>query len=139
MKRAFAGLLLLAGSACSRDAGLVVSDAWIPEAPPGAGVMAGYFSVKNAGREACTLDRASGADFGAIELHRTLDDNGRMRMLRDQSVPLAPGAQARFEAGGLHLMLFRAQKELRAGDVTTITLVCGTQTATVAFAIRKHS
>lgn len=138
MKRAACGLLLLVLCACSQDQGLQISGAWIPEAPPGAGVMAGYFVAKNASRAACTLDGASSADFGQIEIHRTIDDNGRMRMLHGQSAPLGPGEQVRFEAGGLHLMLFRTQKELREGDTATITVTCGALSAAVPFAVRKN-
>ena len=132
---AFAGLAL---AACSAGEGIVaVEDAWIPAAPPGAGVMAGYLTLRNGGAGALRCERASGADFGAIEIHRTLIEDGQSRMLRDQVIEAAPGATASLAPGGMHLMLFRPQRELKPGDTTALTLHCGETNVAASFRIQE--
>ncbi len=126
-------------TACGANAaGVTIDDAWIPEAPPGSGVMAGYLTLRNATGKPLRCDAVSGADFGAAEIHRSVIDNGQSRMLRDQVIDLAPGTQAVLERGGLHLMLFRPQRALRAGDQTELQIRCGEVTVTASFRIDRR-
>ncbi len=117
--------------------GLHVSDAWIREAPPGAAVMAAYAQLHNQGDTALIIDGARSTAFGAIELHRTLEQDGVSRMLRGQSLELAPGDRGAFAPGGYHLMLFRPQQPLQAGDLVDIEILCGTEPTSVRFDVRK--
>jgi len=128
-----AGLVLApAAQACE---GLQAKDAFIPEAPPGL-PMAGYVSLHNDGTQALTVDGASSPDFGAVELHRTVYQDGNARMLRDQKLSIAPGADGAFARGSYHLMLFRPQKPLKAGDTVTIELKCGDAATPVQFSVK---
>lgn len=128
-----AALLSVCGGAQAGE--LRIEQAWIPQAPPGAGVMAGYFKLHNGSQQTLRCDGVSGADFGAAEIHRSVIENGQSRMLRDQVVELAPGETASFERGGLHLMLFRPQRPLVGGDSTQLQIRCGEVTATASFRI----
>ena len=139
MKRTLLLPALLLLSACRADAtGVRVENAWIPEAPPGAGVMAGYLTLRNDSDKPLRCDGVSGADFGAAEIHRSLIEDGQSRMLRDQVIDLAPGTQAVLERGGLHLMLFRPQRALRAGDQTELQIRCGEVTVTASFRVDRR-
>lgn len=138
MKSAIPGLGLLvvataAGGAA--PAGLQAHDAWIREAPPGATAMAGYVRLHNGTTEALRCDAASGPDFGAIELHRSVIEDGQSRMLRNQVIELPPGRDAVLAPGGLHLMLFRPQRPLPAGSHAELTIRCGSQTVTTRFPV----
>lgn len=131
------GTLLLA--ACGVRAGEPrIEKAWIPEAPPGAGAMAGYFTLHNGSDKALRCDGAAGTDFGAIEIHRSLIEDGQSRMLRNQIVDVPPGGQVEFERGGLHLMLFRPQRTLRSGDTSELQLRCGEVTVTARFHVERR-
>lgn len=134
---ALAGLLssLLLAPVAQACEGLQAKDAFIPEAPPGL-PMAGYVSLHNAGTQALTIDGARSPDFGAVELHRTVYQDGNARMLRDQKLPIAPGADGAFARGSYHLMLFRPQKPLKAGDTVTIDLKCGNAATPVQFSVK---
>ncbi|HUP92890.1 MAG TPA: copper chaperone PCu(A)C [Solimonas sp.] len=129
-------LALLTLPGCGRGASLSASDAWIREAPPGATALAGYVTLSNAGPAAVRCDAVNGPDFGAVELHRTVVENGVSRMLRDQAIEIAPGATAQAAPGGLHLMLFRPLRQLRAGDRTSLTLRCGEHAVRTDFEVR---
>lgn len=134
--------VLLAGAALSSctqpTAPLTAHDAWIRAAPPGASAMAGYVEIENHGEAPVRCTGASGADFGAIEIHRTLIENGQSRMLRDQVVDVPEHGRAALAPGGYHLMLFRPQRPLSAGDRSTLTLHCGAVDLTTEFTVRTN-
>lgn len=132
-----AGVLLL-GAGGAQAAGARIENAWIPEAPPGAGAMAGYFVLHNDSEQPLRCDGAAGADFGAIELHRSIVQDGQSRMLRNQVVEVPPGGQVALERGGLHLMLFRPQRVLRGGDSTELQLQCGEVAVTARFSVERR-
>ncbi len=132
-----AGALMLLAGCGSGSNTVTVEDAWIPAAPPGAGVMAGYLLLRNGSSQALRCDGASGADFGAAEIHRSVVENGQSRMLRDQVLELAAGESATLAPGGLHLMLFRPAREFKIGDKTELKLHCGSVTVTASARIQE--
>lgn len=136
MRRLLVALPLVAAAACA-EAGLQPSDAWIREAPPGAGAMAGYLTLHNRGGADIRCDAVRGADFDAAELHRSVIENGMSRMLRGQVLLVPAGGAARLAPGGLHIMLFGPLRELRAGDRTRLRLQCGGQEVEAEFVVRK--
>ncbi len=118
---------------------LAASDAWIREAPPGATATAGYVQLRNNTATPIQCDGASGADFGAIELHRSVIEDGASRMLRNQVLEVPAQGSAELAPGGYHLMLFRPQRPLAAGDHSTLTLHCGDQRPEIDFTLRPAS
>jgi periplasmic copper chaperone A len=130
----FLGLLALAFSAQA----LEVRDAWIPEAPPAARVLAGYMVIQNPSAEPQTLVRVLSLQFGNIMIHNTVQEGEIARMVHMDSVEIPPGQTLTFEPGGLHLMLMHPEKPLREGDIADITLrfASGMQVP-VEFRVRK--
>ncbi len=131
-----AGVLMLLAGCGSSSGTATIEDAWIPAAPPGAGVMAGYLLLRNGSSQALRCDRASGADFGAAEIHRSVIESGQSRMLRDQVIEVAAGESAQLAPGGLHLMLFRPARAFEVGDQTVLNLHCGGVTVTASARIQ---
>lgn len=116
---------------------IVVDDAWVREAPPGAGALAGYMRVQNHSDDQLALLFANSADFERVELHVTRHENDRMRMEQVDHVVLLPGEAAEFSPGGMHLMLMGPRRELKAGDRVRIELAFSDGTATdVVFPVR---
>lgn len=105
--------------------GLQVSDAWVRTAPPGATVMGGYATLKNVGTQKRVVKDVSSKDFDAIEIHKTVLENGVSKMLLVETVELAVKGEARFERGGMHLMLFEPKRALKAGDTLQLAFSCG--------------
>lgn len=105
--------------------GLQVENGWIRSAPPGATMLAGYATVKNSGAKPRTLRDVSGKDFDAIEVHKTLVERGVSRMVYMETVEVPAGGSARFEPGGMHLMLFNPKRALKAGDTLELAFSCG--------------
>jgi copper(I)-binding protein len=121
---ALLALLAFASVVHARDAGsLVVEDAWIRAAPPGAEVLAGYATLRNVGPDALTISGARSAAFGRIDLHEMSMQGGVMRMRPLAGVALQPRGEAKLAPGGTHLMLMQPQRALKLGDVVEVELL----------------
>jgi len=118
-----AALLLIACSPESPPASPSVSDAWVREAPPGAGMTAGYLTVHNPTDRAIDIVGVQSGDFGSIELHSTVTEDGVAKMRREDVVTVPPGGTVVFEPGGRHLMLFDPVRPLAEGDTVVLTVV----------------
>lgn len=98
-------------------------DGWIREAPPVARVRAGYLVLENTGAVDLVVTGARSAAFGAIEIHTMVEgEGGAMRMRRVPELVVPAGGRVELQPGGLHLMLFRAQRPLAAGETVTVEL-----------------
>ena len=76
-------------------------------------------------RETGTADRlvsASSEIAARTELHRTVEDNGIMRMLPVEGIDLAAGETVTFKPGGLHIMLIDLKRPLKQGETFEVTL-----------------
>jgi len=115
--------VFLAGVAGARAAEHVkVRHAWIPEAPPVASVMAGYFEIDNSGDKPVVINGVSSPAFGDAMMHKTIEENGMSRMIHMDHVTVAPHSKVTFQPGGLHVMLMSPRHPLKVGDKVAITL-----------------
>ena len=107
--------------ACSpvREQSLQVADAW---ARPGlaGGNSAIFFMIENPGAADLLLSASSDV-ADAVELHKTIMQDGTMQMVHQMNVPVPTGETA-FKPGDLHVMLIDLKSDLRAGDTFTVTL-----------------
>ncbi len=102
---------------------LSVHSAWIREAPLGAPALAGYMVIENGGAAPRKLIGATSAAFKAVELHRSVIENGMARMTPQAAVSIPPaGGQIKLKPGGYHLMMIKPLRALRAGDRAFIVL-----------------
>lgn len=129
-----AALLLIACTQEGPGGGPTVSDAWVRAAPPGAGMTAGYLTVHNPTDQEIQVIAVESDDFGAVELHTTVTEDGVAKMRREESVSVTPGGALSFEPGGRHLMLFNPVRALAEGDTVDLIIVLsdGTRLVTQA-------
>ena len=112
---AVAVMLLMASMVAPADNVIVVRDAWVREAPPGATVLAAYFTLENTGTKEDKLVAVRGPDFDKIEIHATEIRAGVARMIALDALPLPPHAVVTLAPGGHHLMLHQPRRALAAG------------------------
>lgn len=98
-----------------------IVNAWIAEAPPVSKVMAAYMTFNNTGAEAVHVVEATSTDFGKIEFHRTMHENGIASMRRQPELVIPAQGELALKPGGYHMMLFRPARTLRAGDSSMMT------------------
>ena len=113
-------LLTLTLAACGAGGGeFQVNDVW---ARPGlaGGNSAVFFVIHNPG-SADMLLSASSDIADAVEMHKTIMQDGNMEMVQQMNVPVPTGETA-FAPGDLHVMLIGLKNELKPGDTFTLIL-----------------
>jgi len=91
------------------SAELVIDDAWIQNLPPSVPVRAGYLTIANPDSGPVTIVGLQGDAFARIEIHRSVMENGTMRMEPLPRLEIPAGETMSFEPGGLHLMMHPRQ------------------------------
>jgi copper(I)-binding protein len=123
----FAALMLPATAAQAEDytkGPLTIENPWSRATPHSATVAAGYFVIANKGADADRLVSASAEIAGRVEIHEMRVDQGVMKMRPlAQGLDVKPGAGAKLEPGGYHLMFLDLKRALKAGERFKGTLV----------------
>jgi Uncharacterized protein conserved in bacteria len=84
-----------------------VEDGWIRLPPAPRPMLAGFGRITSKCRDAQAVVGARSPRFGEVSLHETSVVDGVSRMRELERLPLAPGAEALLQPGGLHLMLMQ--------------------------------
>lgn len=138
MRKALLMVLLAMGSctAWASDAMISVTHAWI-RLLQGNLPLAGYFDLRNTSDHTLVLVGAESAQFGRIELHRSMEMQGMDHMMPVKDVAVAAGARVAFAPRGYHLMLFDPRQPLEVGErVTIVFRFAHGQSQAVSFAVR---
>ncbi len=118
---ALATLALLA--ACGGDVPpLVASDVAVKRPMPGMQMTAGYLTLQNNTPGEIVIDRVTSPQFGKVEMHETVIEDGVAKMSALDRVALPAGATVEFRPGGKHLMLMRPGTDL---DLVTLEFYSG--------------
>ncbi len=104
MKHLLFALTCLVGVA---HAAPIVNNATIRLPLPGKTVSAGYFSIENPDNQPLVLQKASSPMFGLIELHNHIEVDGMLRMVKIETLEIAPRSTVHLQPGSYHLMMFR--------------------------------
>ena len=99
-----------------------IRDAWIKQLPATVPVRAGYLVLHNGGDVEVILTGASSDAFERVEIHRSYERDGMMRMDPVDSLALPAGAEIRLEPGGYHLMMMMPRQATRPGDPVELVL-----------------
>ena len=84
-----------------------VEDGWIRLPPAPRPMLAGFGRIRNDCRDTQAVVAGRSPRFGEVSLHETTVVDGVSRMRELERLPLAAGAEAVLQPGGLHLMLMR--------------------------------
>ena len=111
---------------------IVLSEAWVREPPPMAKVAAGYFITQNMSAQDTTIERVVSDCCTAIEMHRTVINNGHARMSHLDTVVIPANESISFEPGGAHLMLIEPNSAIRQGQNVELEFFCSDGKSLVA-------
>ena len=101
---------------------LFVDGAWARASIGNAKVSAVYLEIDNRGEEADRLVGAAVARAGHTMIHRSVVEDGIMKMRHVDAIDIPSGASVRLEPGGLHLMLMEVSSPLEPGERISVTL-----------------
>ena len=111
-------LLLPAGA----FAELEISEARIKNLPPTVPVRAGYMTIHNSSPMAVSIVAIRSDAFASVEIHRSVMQDGMMRMDLVDNLQIDPGASLQLAPGGLHLMMMQPVQPTQPGDEIEIIL-----------------
>lgn len=110
-------LLNLLGSCSAEGEALVATDLVVAKPRPGMQMTAGYLTLSNRSAQAITISQVTSIEFGSVEMHESVVEDGMARMLPLPELPIAAGQTVKFEPGGKHLMLMQP-----SNDIESVTL-----------------
>jgi copper(I)-binding protein len=108
---------LLFAVAAAHAAPLQFRSARIPEAPPGARAMAAYMTIVNDSERERIITDVSSDDFGEVQVHRSVVEDGVAKMEPLESLRIPPGESVTLEPGGIHLMLIEPKDHYIDGEL----------------------
>ncbi len=113
----------LTSAAEPQAAGIAVSDAWARASLGQAAKSAAYMTIANNGDAEDRLMGARAEVSKTVELHRTFEEGGvmRMRAVAD-GIPVPAKGAVKLEPGGYHIMLIGLKQPLAKGQSFPLTL-----------------
>ncbi|MBN7799104.1 copper chaperone PCu(A)C [Parahaliea mediterranea] len=101
---------------------LSLDDAWVRALPPTQRNTAAYVTLRNEGDTPVEIVGGRADLAGRVEVHRSEEVDGLMRMVPVPSLPVAPGETVRLAPGGLHLMLLDLERMPAEGETLQLCL-----------------
>ena len=118
MKRTLlAGLILLPMSLLADSSQVLFTNGWLKQLPPVVPLRAGYISIENNSDQNHEIIAFQSDAFEAVEMHETrMQQDGTMRMVELESIPLPAKSLVELKPGGRHLMLVTPKQAMQLGD-----------------------
>jgi copper(I)-binding protein len=106
--------------ACSAQADVAITEAWVRANAPGQSVGAAYMTLNSP--QDSTLVFVETPTAGSVEIHSMRMENNVMKMRMLEELPIKAGKPERLAPGGFHLMLFDLKSPLKVGEKVTFKL-----------------
>ena len=106
----------------STHAALEITGGYLRAKPPGQLVTAGFLSISNLSDQDCSILSAESSLTDRVEFHEHMHLDGMMKMRRKAYIKVDAGETIHFRPGGLHMMFFELEMELKEDEVEKIVL-----------------
>ena len=106
---------------------LTFSQTTVPQAPPGAQVMAGFMHITNSTAQDINIVAVTSPQFESVEMHLSKDIDDVARMLPQQKLNIKAGQTLILKSGSYHLMLIKPLQALNDGDTVELNFSLSTQ------------
>jgi len=94
--------------------------------------------LRNNTSKSVVLNSANSSYFGAVEMHRTMEEDGVVKMIREEAITVPPNAIHKFAPGGFHLMMINPGEPIEEGASIPVELHFeGRDTIMVDFTVRR--
>lgn len=114
---------------------LKVTDARIFAPIKGSNATAGYGKFTNDSDMTVKFTIEKVEPFGAVELHETLEKDGRMAMQKLEEITVQPHQSVELKPGGHHIMLFDPKREVKVDENLKVVLKVNGQSQDFTFKV----
>ncbi len=121
MKKVLLAFGLIGGIALAKPE-IVIKDPWVRLMPPTSKVSAAYMEIENKGDSKDMLIWAKSSVSKITQLHKTINKNGVMKMVRVKYMLIKPKQTFVLKPGGYHIMLIDLKHPLKKGEKVTLWL-----------------
>ncbi len=102
----------------------MVVDPWVRAGPPNAPALAAFMKLENhSATDLSVVGARTSLEVNRVELHRTSMVDGVMKMMQQESIPVAAHSSTLLKPGSWHIMLIKPAEVPNPGDMVSITLV----------------
>ncbi|MGB9577689.1 MAG: copper chaperone PCu(A)C [Halothiobacillaceae bacterium] len=124
----------------SAHAEVKVVEPWIPEAPPNAQALGAFMVLENDEDREVKVINAWAPGFDTIELHKSVEENGMHKMIKQDALVIPPMGSLELRPGSYHVMLIGVHKPPKAGDVIPLRLDFeGLPSQTIQVPVKKRA
>jgi copper(I)-binding protein len=117
-----------------------VVEPWIPEAPPNAQALGAFMVLENDEDREVKVVSAWAPGFDTIELHKSVEENGMHKMIKQDALVIPPMGSLELKPGSYHVMLIGVHKPPKAGDVIPLRLDFeGLPSQTIQVPVKKRA
>ena len=116
----FLAFLLVSTAALAENGNVQFIDGWIKQLPPVVPMRAGYMQIKNDSEQAMEITALQSDAFEIVEMHETKMEDGMMKMIELETIPLSARSIVELKPGGKHLMLISPVQPLQIGDIVKV-------------------
>lgn len=110
-------------NAMNNDAtGISIHNPWIRSAPSNAPVLGAFMQINNSTDKEVKLVAVHADAYKRVEIHRTVNDGGVMKMVRHSFVPIPAGGELHLKPGSWHIMLIKPDQVPNKGSTVSIKL-----------------
>lgn len=99
-----------------------ITDPWIRSAPENAPALGLFLRISNHTNQEVRLISAYTKGYKRIELHRTVDSNGVMKMVKQAFMPIPAQGELHLKPGSWHIMLIGPDKVPSKGEQIMVSL-----------------
>ena len=101
---------------------ITIHNPWVRSAPSNAPALAVFMQIHNQSNKTIKLLTADANGYKRVEIHRTINDNGLMKMVKQSFAPIPAEGKLHLKPGSWHIMLIKPEKVPSEGNMVEIKL-----------------
>jgi len=115
-----------------------VKNPWVRTAPPNAPMLGAFMQIHNNTNNDLKLLSATAARYKKTELHKTINNDGLMKMAQQEFMPIKAKSSLNLKPGSWHIMLISPDVVPIEGDTVKINLTFDNGTSQMINAVVKR-
>ena len=116
-------ITLAAAPAAADDAKIEVHEHWARASIGTSRPTAAFMTIVNKSKSPDRLVAASSPAADRVEIHRTVIENGRGRMIKMEAITIPAGGKVTLKPGSYHIMLMQLKRPIEKGTRLPLILV----------------